>query len=489
MDQSLRILVVEQSGTDSLLALRALRSDGYHQIYRRVETAEDLALALEDGPWDIVIVDISIKRFDEQSVLRIVKESALELPCLILSERVGAERRVRIIRTGVPDHVYDNSPNEFISSVSGEVNDLVLANLHKQAGKDSRDQKEWFRVTLSSIGDAVITTDTNSTVTFMNPVAEEITGYAQQEAIGRPISQVFRIFNEISLEPAEIPVDRVIRDGFIIGLANHTGLVTKKGETRSIADSAAPIRSDDGQIIGVVMVFRDITETKRLEENMARLEKLNLVGQMAAGIAHEIRNPMTTVRGFLQLMQINHELEGYSEYFQTMISELDRANTIISGFLSLAKDTVIEAAEKHLNKIIGDIGSLMQAEAILRSKYVKLDLGEIPIVMLNENDMRQLILNLVRNGLDASAEGDGVTIRTSAVKGKVVLSVHDNGKGIDLEYLKKIGTPFLTTKEDGTGLGLFICYNIAKKHGASIEVETSSQGTTFSVLFNFPKAS
>lgn len=483
MDISLRILVVEESGTDSMLALKSLHSNGYHQIYRRVETSGDLILALQDGPWDIVIVDISVRQFDEQSVLQMIKESGLDLPCLILSERIGEERRVRTIKDGIRNYIHEGNMNQFIPSVRSEIHDVLLSNLHIQAEKDFRDQKEWFRVTLSSIGDAVITTDVNSTVTFMNPVAEQITGYSQAEAVGKPISHVFRIFHEINLEPAEIPVDRVIRDGFIIGLANHTGLVTKKGETRSIADSAAPIRNDDGKTIGVVMVFRDITETKRLEENMARLDKLNVVGQMAAGIAHEIRNPMTTVRGFLQLLSINSEFSGYTDYFETMINELERANTIISGFLSMAKDKVTEAAEENLNKIIGSIAPLIQAEAIMSNKYVKLDLGEIPDVMLSENDIRQLMLNLVRNGLDASAEGDGLTIRTFAAEGKVILSVQDNGTGIDKELLDKIGTPFLTTKENGTGLGLFICYNIAKKHNASIEIDTGHSGTTFSVLF------
>lgn len=265
MDVALRILVVEESGTDSMLALKALHSNGYHQMYRRADTAEDLILALKDGPWDIVIVNISILQFDEQSVLRMVKEIGIDIPCLILSERIGEKRRVITIKDGIRNLSNESNLNQFIPSIRSEVSDVLLSNLHKQANRAFIEQKEWFRVTLSSIGDAVITTDVNSTVTFMNPVAEQITGYSQDEAVGKPIRHVFRIFNEINLEPAEIPVDRVIRDGFIIGLANHTGLVTKKGETRSIADSAAPIRNDLGEIIGVVMVFRDITETKRLD--------------------------------------------------------------------------------------------------------------------------------------------------------------------------------------------------------------------------------
>ncbi|MEN6328197.1 MAG: ATP-binding protein [Syntrophomonas sp.] len=483
MDLPLRILVVEESGTDSIIALKALHSNGYHQMYKRVDTSKDLVIALQDGPWDIVIVDISIQQFDEQSVLRIIKKSGIDLPCLILSEKVGEERQVRTIKDGVRDYINQDNLNQFIPSVRSEVHDVLLHNLHKQTDKDIRDQKEWFRVTLASIGDAVITTDINSIVTFMNPVAEEITGYTKEEAIGNPISQVFRIFNELTLGPAEIPVDRVIKEGFIIGLANHTGLVTKKGETRSIADSAAPIRSDENEIIGVVMVFRDITETKHLEEQMARLDKLNVVGQMAAGIGHEIRNPMTTVRGFLQLLNINGDFKEYRDYFETMISELDRANSIITGFLSMAKDKVIEVAEENLNRIIGSIAPLIQAEAIMNNKYVKLELGDIHNLLLSENDIRQLILNLVRNGLDASSEGDGITIRTAIINGQVVLSVQDNGAGIDRVILEKLGTPFLTNKENGTGLGMFICYQIAARHNATIEVETGNSGTTFSLCF------
>lgn len=483
MDIPLRILIVEDSGEDSTLQLKALHSNGYTQIYQRVITAGDLVTAIKRDPWDIVIVDINIDQFSEQSVLKIIEENKIDLPCIIFSEKVGNERIVKTINYGKHEDNQLKSGN-FIPSITNDIQGAMLRNMHEQSDKNYRDQKEWFRVTLSSIGDAVITTDINSTITFMNPVAEEITGYSLEEAMGQPISNIFRIFNEITLSPAEIPVSRVIREGFIIGLANHTGLVSKSGETRSIADSAAPIRNDANEIIGVVMVFRDITETKRMEEEMARLDKLNVVGQMAAGVAHEIRNPMTIIRGYLQLLKINREFKEYNEYFQVMINELDRANMIISGFLSLAKEKTIEMNEEPLNGIISSIAPLLQAEALMNNKYVQLELGDVPTLMLNQNDIRQLILNLVRNALDASAPGNGIIIRTIIEDGKVILSVEDHGKGIEKEILDKLGTPFVTTKDNGTGLGLTICYGIAEKHGANIEVTSGDDGTTFSVYFN-----
>lgn len=347
--------------------------------------------------------------------------------------------------------------------------------------KELEIQREWFRVTLSSIGDAVIATDTRSNVTFMNSVAEELTGY--DEAIGKNIKEVFNIYNEFTLEPAEIPVNRVIKEGFVIGLANHTGLISKTGEKRSIADSAAPIKDNTGEIIGVVMVFRDITETNRLEDKIIRLDKLHMVGQLAAGIAHEIRNPMTTVRGFLQLLSKNKECKSYREYFTLMIEELDRSNSIIKGFLSLAKDSSTKREMLNLNSIINNISPLIQADAIVDNKYVILELGDIPDIKLDESDMRQLLLNLTRNGLEAMPPRSNLTIKTYTEGETVVLLIKDSGKGITPDLLGKIKTPFFTTKENGTGLGLSICQSIADRHNAAIEVETGDTGTTFYIRF------
>lgn len=479
----LRILVVEKAEIDSMLQLKAFSSNGCHQLYKRVDSMEELITALPDEPWDIVIVDSGVLPSTELAITKLIQESGVRLPCLILSERTNGRRRIKMLKFGIEEGLATDSLAEFIPLIGDWAHDPLLKNLSEVANRAIRDQKEWFRVTLSSIGDAVITTDTQNTVTFMNPVAERITGYSLEEAVGKPISRVFRIFNEITMEPAEIPVERVLQEGFIVGLANHTGLITKNGETRSISDSAAPIRSDDGSIIGVVMVFRDITENKELEKQMTRLDKLNLVGQMAAGIAHEIRNPMTTVHGFLQLIKINDDFGQYEEYFDLMIDELERANSIISGFLSLARAKVPEISRENLNHIIESVSPLIQAEAVMESKLVQLELGDIPDLQLNPDDIRQMILNLSRNALEASSPKDRVIIRTTCQETHVVLSVEDEGKGIEPSILGKLGTPFVTTKEDGTGLGLVICYKVADQHGASIKVESGSEGTTFSVWF------
>jgi len=257
----------------------------------------------------------------------------------------------------------------------------------------------------------------------------------------------------------------------------------KNGEFYWERVTIAPFSNKKGEITHLIRVSEDITECKRIEKEMARLAQLNLVGEMAAGIAHEIRNPMTSVRGFLQLLGDKEECSRYKNYFDMMISELDRANSIITEFLTLARNKAMLLKKQNLVTIIRTLLPLLQKEGIKTDKYIQADLEEVPDLLLDEDEIRQLIINLVRNGLEAMPPGGKVIIRTYTEDNEVVFSVQDEGKGISAEVLEKIGTPFFTTKDKGTGLGLAVCYSIATRHKATISVDTSPGGSTFYVRF------
>jgi len=231
---------------------------------------------------------------------------------------------------------------------------------------------------------------------------------------------------------------------------------------------------------------REMKERKQMEKEMARLDRLNLVGEMAAGIGHEIRNPMTTVKGLLQLLSDKEECAGYKEYFNLMIDELNRANSIITEYLSLAKNRMVELKNRNLNHIVTAISPLIEAEGRVTDKHISIELQDIPDLPLDEKEIRQLIFNLALNGLEAMVPGGILLIRTFQEDGAVVLAVRDLGKGIEPAVLEKIGTPFFTTKDNGTGLGLAVCYSIAASHNAKIDVETGTTGTTFYVRFLTP---
>ena len=236
---------------------------------------------------------------------------------------------------------------------------------------------------------------------------------------------------------------------------------------------------------GIICFYHDISARKKTEKEMARLERLKLISQVAAGIAHEVRNPMTTVRGFLQLFHDKPEHAGDKEMFDLMISELDRANSIITDFLSLANDKHIEwdQQKKNLNNIIIRLKPLLVSDSINYSMFLECNLLPIPEFDLNEKEITQLILNLVRNGFESMEKNKTLTIETCEEEQSVVLKIRDEGKGIEPENLSKLGIPFYTTKVTGTGLGLATCYSIASRHNANIEIDTGTEGSTFSVKF------
>ena len=192
---------------------------------------------------------------------------------------------------------------------------------------------------------------------------------------------------------------------------------------------------------------------------------------------------MTTVRGFLQLLDRKETNEKTREYYRLMIEELDRANEIITEFLSLAQNKLVELRSGSLNHVVRALEPMFKAQATRHTKNVVIQLGNIPDIELDEKEVRQLLLNLVSNGLDAVPINGTVVVTTYTEGEQVVLSVADNGCGIPAEVQERIGMPFVTSKEEGIGLGLSVCYSIARRHKAVIDVQTGDGGTEFKVRF------
>jgi PAS domain S-box-containing protein len=291
---------------------------------------------------------------------------------------------------------------------------------------------------------------------------EVFTGYKSEEIIGKSLD-LFLPANEVWGKP----------------LHNlRVSYFTKAGERRQGLLSTENIEIESEQCL--LCVVTDITERVLMEREMNRLDRLFLVGEMAAGIAHEIRNPMTTVHGFLQTLQ-GKTLS--ADYVNLMLDELNRANSIITEFLNLAKNKKTDFRIQDLNAVIRLLGPLINAEALRQDKSVHFELNKCPLLRLDEKQIRQIILNLTLNGLEAMELGGELSIRTYADADEVVLEVADQGGGIDEKFIDKIGTPFFTTKDSGTGLGLAVCYSAASRHGANISLKTGPGGTTFLVRF------
>ncbi|MBD3921597.1 histidine kinase [Paenibacillus sp. PR3] len=268
-------------------------------------------------------------------------------------------------------------------------------------------------------------------------------------------------------------------------------LVEKEGQV--LVKTAFTIRDNElvgpASITGAAIIIHDITELRKLRDELGRMDRLSLVGQMAASITHEIRNPMAVIRGFVQLMK-ERSGETHNDYFRIIMDELDRANMIINDFLSLAQNRLIDKALTSLNDIVADTIPLIQADANLRGLHLEWNpRPSLPELWLNDKEMKQLILNLARNGLEAMKDGGSLRLSTRTYPGIVELRVQDTGVGITQIQMDQMFEPFFTTKSRGTGLGLPVCLSIVEKHHGSIEVESKEgEGTTFIVKFRIEES-
>jgi len=300
-------------------------------------------------------------------------------------------------------------------------------------------------------------------------------GYTCDEILGKSITDEINFF--VDTEKRQKYEKILLEKGKLENV--EIDFRTKSGEIRNglIWSHLLNLNEKQCRITSLI----DITEQKRIEQEMARLSDLNLIGEMAASIGHEIRNPMTSVRGFLQMFK-NKYVEDV-EFLDLMIEELDRANEIISEFLGMAKNKIVYLQPQYIDQIVKTIYPMLEADANYKGMKIELDLQKPPMPVIDQNEIRQVIFNLARNGLEAMSSGGTLTIGTMVEEDEIVLYVKDEGHGLKPEVMDKIGIPFFTTKEKGTGLGLAVCYSIAARHNAKLEVKTSSEGTTFKMKF------
>ncbi|MCF6289951.1 MAG: ATP-binding protein [Desulfobacterales bacterium] len=364
----------------------------------------------------------------------------------------------------------------------------------KQAEMALAQEKERLAVTLRSIGDGVITTDTHSRVVLINKVAERLTGWSSADAVGRPLAEVFNIINERTRQPCENPVEKVMVTGGIIGLANHTALISRDGREISIADSGAPIRDRESKIIGVVLVFRDITAQLRMEQELIKIKKLESIGILAGGIAHDFNNILAAILGNIELagMSIDPTSKAYPLLQGAKQASL-RAKDLTQQLLTFSKGGDPVKKTTSIGKVITE-----SANFVLHGSPVFCRLSipdDLWLVDIDAGQISQVIQNLVMNAKHAMPDGGEISITCANItdigsetplslpgKAYIKITVQDNGCGIAEKYLEKIFDPYFTTKQEGSGLGLSISHSIINKHNGHIAVQSRmGKGSTFSI--------
>jgi PAS domain S-box-containing protein len=354
-----------------------------------------------------------------------------------------------------------------------------------------------LRTTLESIGDGVITCDAGGRIQMMNPVAHELTGWNQSEASGQPLEKVFRIVNETSRKPMETPAAKIKQLDRVAGLANHTILIRKDGTELSIADSGAPIRDKNNEIIGIVLVFRDITMERKTQDALIANEKLAVAGRLAATIAHEIHNPLDSVSNLLYLMRNGSSPEESRQFMDMAEQELARVTQISRAMLGLYRESRAPVVI-DLKEMLQEILLLMERRFIELNVSVSTDMPQPVSVAAFPAELRQVFTNLIANAAEAASPGGEVKVSIGPhaagepkagteqkLPAGAAVTIADNGSGITPEVQRHLFQPFFTTKgERGTGLGLWVSRGIINKHGGTISLKSDTRQETHGTVVN-----
>jgi two-component system, sporulation sensor kinase E len=342
-----------------------------------------------------------------------------------------------------------------------------------QMEKELRESEERFRKIFEGTLDGMLLTNHNYVVVYANPVASDILGLEKDQLIGKDIREIINISSE---------EEKDYRDY----------LVRLKEEGQASLLRAIQLDDDRTQYIELsskynllsnlnLTVMRDISEQVEMQEQLRKSDTLSVVGELAAGIAHEIRNPMTALKGFIQLLE-NSVDSKHDMYFNVIKSELQRIETIITEFLILAKPQAIQYQETNLEKIMRDTVELLNAQAMMHNvQFDQHYQKDLPLIIAEPNQLKQVFINIIKNAIEVMPEGGVNSIHMEKTDENMIhILIRDQGIGIPRDKLKKLGEPFYTTKERGTGLGLMVSYNIIKEHNGSVKVESEvGKGTTF----------
>lgn len=335
-----------------------------------------------------------------------------------------------------------------------------------------KSEQKFRRIFEDSMDGLILWNDMHQIVDI-NYSAERIFGHSKERLLGQSLLVLFKTVKEKKQE-----------------ILNHIDQVTQTGKQCS----SMVIEMNDGKVKyydystkrGIIdglnlTVIVDVTEKAEMQEQLRKSDRLNIIGELAAGIAHEIRNPMTALKGFIQLLEPSIKAV-HSMYYDVITSELARIDSIINEFLILAKPQEISFQEKDICQIMKETIDLLSAQAVLYNVQFHTHYEEkLPLLYCEPNQLKKVFINLIKNAIEVMPSGGNITISINSINEEYLqIAIQDEGLGIPKDKLKKLGEPFYTTKEKGTGLGLMVSYQIIEEHKGSIKVESDEgKGTTF----------
>ncbi len=416
-----------------------------------------------------------VKDFDLERVKRYfdktVEGNFQNFDCAIMDK---SSETVHINITFIPISVKDEIVGVYV--VAKDITEIKRNRKRLQTGE------EFYRILAEKSLDIITKVDINGNFLYVSPAVQTILGYSPEEILGIP---GFNLVHPEDLTQA-IEGNETVKNGRCIG-HNTYRIRMSDGNYKWMDVQCIPLLDiETNSVYEILSVLRDITELKNNEKKtqdlIIRSEKLSIAGQLAAGIAHEVRNPLTAIKGFLQLIKSNHKSE--EAYFDIINSEIDRVEGILSELLTLAKPKSLKFERKRLDLLLDQVSALISTQCIMQNIIInKINNQEVLEINCDENQLKQVFINLLKNSIEAMPNGGMITIEVEELSDKKArVRFIDQGNGIPEEVINRIGEPFFTTKENGTGLGLMISKEIIERHNGKMNIESCENGTNIEVI-------
>jgi two-component system, cell cycle sensor histidine kinase and response regulator CckA len=482
-----RILIVEDESIVARDIQKTLEHLGY-EVLSIEHSGENALKRIEERTPDLVLMDIVLKgQMDGIETARLINKRTT-IPVVFLTSYADDKVLEEAKKTEPFGYIikpYDDR----------ELKTIIEMVLYKSKMENKlRDREEWLSTTLKSIGDGVVTTDSLGNITFINPVAQFALGFSQEDALGKPLREIIKIIDQKSGEVEESPINKVLEEGTIVFPTSEKILKTYGKKEFPIDYKSAPIKDNRGNIIGAVLVLQDITERKRTEEEILKVQKLESIGILAGGIAHEFNNILTAILGNISLVKMSVET---SDELYECLAEAEkaclRAKDLSQQLLVFAKGGTPVKETASIGELVRELCEFATRGSNVRCKYEIFE-GLLP-VEVDKGQINQVINNIILNAVQAMEHGGMVKVRvenSEIAKGStpslkegpyIKMMITDEGIGIPGNNMSRIFDPYFTTKQAGKGMGLAIAYSIVKKHGGHIDIQSEEgKGTAVSIF-------
>ncbi len=495
-DTRCKILMVEDDRLDQMAFKRLVKDQNLPYNYTIANTVAQAKQFLAAEKFDLVFVDYLLPDGTAFDIL----DSIVDVPAVFATGTGSEELAVKAMKSGTSDYLIKDPARNYLKVLPEVIKNAIrhkkaedelkkyhenLIELVKERTEQLEEEKELLAVTLSSMGDAVVAVDHDSRIVLFNKAAEKLTGWRAAEVRGKLVDDFVRILTEQTRQPAESPIDKVIKSRQIESGTDHDALLTRFGKLCPISASASPILKNDGTMTGIVMVFRDVSAQREIDR---------MKSDFISSVSHELRTPLTSIKAYTETILYDRNMPENTqrEFLHVIDEESDRLTNLINGILEISR---IESGTIEITREPVDVAAVVtravaELQTLADKKKIRLQTSiddNLPELFADENKIFSMVTNLVNNALKFTPDNGTVSLSARHNDNELVIKVADTGMGMPKEELPKIFGRFYRVNRPGkqipgTGLGLAIVKEIVVRHDGRIEVESEiDKGTTFTV--------